>query len=342
MPTVLIDGKPVQAREGERLINVIRLAGIEVPTLCHMADRLAWTACMVCVVYDRDKGALVPSCSASVDGDMTIETDSDLVREARRTVIELLLSEHVGDCEAPCRRACPRHLDIPRMLRMAKAGTPLPARAPPCVDCAARCERACRRGRIDEAVAIRAVLLGAARAPEPVVREDPGFERTSCECISKMGRIRTEEIPALMLEADPGSRMVPLAGESAGVTPEEAGREAGRCMRCDCRAALDCRLRELAVSYAARQSRYRPDDRPLFRKVVGATNIVYEAGKCVRCGACVRITEAAGEHTGMALIDRGTDMRIAPALDVPLEEAMAGVAGECVAACPSGALAYKE
>ena len=58
---------------------------------------------MVCVVHEMKSNKLVPACSTLVSDGMEIETRNERVRAARKDTLDLLLSEHVGDCEAPCR-----------------------------------------------------------------------------------------------------------------------------------------------------------------------------------------------------------------------------------------------
>jgi len=95
---------------------------------------------------------------------MVVESETEEMHMARRTALELLLSDHRGDCEGPCRLACPAHLDIPTMLRQIAAGAlraaiatvkahmPLPATLGRI--CPALCERGCRRGQHDAPVSI--------------------------------------------------------------------------------------------------------------------------------------------------------------------------------------------
>ena len=64
----------------------------------------------------------MPACGAPVAEGMVVHTDTDEVRNARRTALELLLGEHVGDCMGPCHVLCPATMDIPRMLRQIAAG----------------------------------------------------------------------------------------------------------------------------------------------------------------------------------------------------------------------------
>lgn len=145
-------------------MEVIRDMGIEVPSMCYLKDAERFTSCMLCVVKDGNTGKIIPSCSLEAAENMDIITMDGEIREARRMALELLLSEHVGDCEAPCQVTCPAHMDIPLMNRLLAAGKFDEALkvikrdiALPSVlgrICPAPCEGACRRKSIDEAVSI--------------------------------------------------------------------------------------------------------------------------------------------------------------------------------------------
>jgi len=159
-----IDNREMEVPEGTTLIEVIRGTGIEVPSMCYLEDAEHFTSCMVCVVKERSSGKIIPSCSLEAVDGMDIISMDDEVQEARRTSLELLLSEHVGDCEAPCQITCPAHMDIPLMNRLLAAGKFHEALiavkrdiALPSVlgrICPAPCEGACRRKSIDESVSI--------------------------------------------------------------------------------------------------------------------------------------------------------------------------------------------
>ena len=107
--------------------------------------------------------------------------------EARKTALELLLSEHVGDCEAPCQITCPAHMDIPLMNRLLARGKFAEALqvvkkdiALPSVlgrICPAPCEGACRRRSVDEAVSI--CLLKRFAGDEDLEVRIPGSLRNS-------------------------------------------------------------------------------------------------------------------------------------------------------------------
>ena len=155
----------VEVADGATLLEAAQRAGAEVPTLCYLKELGAITSCMVCVVKDLAGGRMLPACSAKVSDGMRIDTDSEEVRAARREILRMLLSEHVGDCEGPCARICPAGLNIPRMLRYIAAGDMEAAAQIAKRDlifpatlghlCSAPCEKGCRRALYDAPVSIR-------------------------------------------------------------------------------------------------------------------------------------------------------------------------------------------
>ncbi len=164
MVKLRIDNREVEAEEGAVLMEVIRATGAEVPSMCYLEGEEHFTSCMVCVVKDRASGKIIPSCSLQAEEGMDIVSGDREVLEARRMALELLLSEHVGDCEAPCQVTCPAHMNIPLMnrllargefreaLKVVKRDIALPAVLGRI--CPAPCEGACRRKTIDQPVSI--------------------------------------------------------------------------------------------------------------------------------------------------------------------------------------------
>ena len=122
MPTLKIDGQSVTVPEGTTILEAAREIGVEIPTLCYREGLPAQTACMVCVVRVDDGERLRPSCATTVRDGMVVETDTDEILHVRRMALELMLSDHLGDCLGPCQLACPAGMDIPRMIRQIVAG----------------------------------------------------------------------------------------------------------------------------------------------------------------------------------------------------------------------------
>jgi len=103
MPTLLVDDIPVEVPEGTTILEAARRVGVRIPTLCYLESLQAIGACRVCLVEVEGAKTLVPSCVTPVSDGMKVKTNSRRVREARRTVVELLLSDHDGDCQT-CER----------------------------------------------------------------------------------------------------------------------------------------------------------------------------------------------------------------------------------------------
>lgn len=93
-----IDGRAVEAREGETVINAARRAGIDIPTLCYHPAVGRIGSCRVCIVEIQGARTLPASCVTPVADGMVVRTNTHAVREARRTVVELLLAAHPQDC----------------------------------------------------------------------------------------------------------------------------------------------------------------------------------------------------------------------------------------------------
>lgn len=117
-----INGKEVSAQPGETILKVAERNGIEIPTLCFNQKISKTTSCFVCVVKDLKTGKFLPSCSACPAPGQNIDASSEEVRDMRRTALGLLLSEHTGDCEAPCTMACPAHASVEEYVRAGRNG----------------------------------------------------------------------------------------------------------------------------------------------------------------------------------------------------------------------------
>ena len=98
MATISVNGTSVTAREGANLLEVLKENKIRVPALCHMPDLFPTGACRMCVVEIDGQRGLTPSCSATVTDGMVIRTHTQRVVRARKTIVELLLSNHPDDC----------------------------------------------------------------------------------------------------------------------------------------------------------------------------------------------------------------------------------------------------
>ncbi len=161
---ILVDDKSIQVNEGTTVLQAARELGIEIPTMCYHEGLETHASCMMCMVKDSQTGKLFTSCSVPAEDGMAVITRDEEIIEARRTALELLLSDHTGDCEAPCQLACPAHMNIPEMNRLLAANKtdeacqlvlqdiPMPGVIGRI--CPAPCEKVCKRKDVDEAVSI--------------------------------------------------------------------------------------------------------------------------------------------------------------------------------------------
>jgi NADPH-dependent glutamate synthase beta subunit-like oxidoreductase len=164
MLKITIDNQTTEVEPGTTVLQAAALLGIEIPTMCYLEGHSCHPSCMVCMVKDADRGNFFTSCAMPAAEGMNIIATSDEVSDIRRQALELLLSDHVGDCEAPCTLTCPAGMDIPLMNRLIANGEFEKSLeivreeiALPLIlgyICPAPCEKACRRKPIDGAVSI--------------------------------------------------------------------------------------------------------------------------------------------------------------------------------------------
>jgi iron-only hydrogenase group A len=117
MITLTINNIQIEVPEGTSILNAARDAGIKIPSLCYVEGLQAIGACRVCVVEVEGSRNLVAACSMPVSQGMKVHTNTRRVREARRTVVELLLSEHNGECQT-----CDRNEDCELQALSAELG----------------------------------------------------------------------------------------------------------------------------------------------------------------------------------------------------------------------------
>ncbi len=93
-----VNSRQISVTEGETLLTALQRNGIKVPTLCHMNRFSPTGACRLCVVEVEGKRDLITSCSYPVEPHMKVLTNSQRVIKARKSLVELLLSNHPDDC----------------------------------------------------------------------------------------------------------------------------------------------------------------------------------------------------------------------------------------------------
>lgn len=159
-----LDGRQVEVEAGTTILAAAKAQGTFIPTFCANEKLKPYGSCFVCVVEVEGRVNLLPSCATAVAEGMVVRTESERVQKARRTCVELLLSDHYGDCLGPCMTACPAGIDIPgfikhlalgqdrEALELIKHNMPLPGVLGRV--CTRPCETACRRQLVEKPIAI--------------------------------------------------------------------------------------------------------------------------------------------------------------------------------------------
>jgi len=206
---VTLNGTVYEAEPGQTILDVARMNGVNIPTLCYLAGLSPVGACRVCLVEVEKSPSLVAACTAPVVDGMKILTHSERVLNARRFVVELLVSCHPLDC----------------------------------------------------------------------------------------------------------------------MTCEKTG---------------DCALQNLAYELGVTTTREEEGGR--YGYPVDSSNpfIVRDYNKCILCQRCVRVCDEIQGISAIASTNRGFDTKIATAFDGPLQESNCVFCGQCVQACPVGALVPKK
>ncbi|MVX66439.1 4Fe-4S dicluster domain-containing protein [Clostridium chromiireducens] len=94
---MIVDGDRIEFDKEKNILDLVRKAGIELPTLCYYSDLSIYGACRMCVVED-EKGAIIASCSTPPKDKMVIKTNTPKLHNHRKMILELLLSTHCRDC----------------------------------------------------------------------------------------------------------------------------------------------------------------------------------------------------------------------------------------------------
>lgn len=318
---IYIDNKEVEVCGQDTLLTELRRLGIEVPTLCHSEQHRHVASCMVCMVKNVSNGQMIPSCSTKPTEGMRIETSSEEVLDMRRLSLELLLSDHRADCEAPCTQVCAKGLDVAQLLLYYDRGETAKAKAvlmakkeagetvPFCDGCEKTpCEKACRRRTIDSPVAIREIIAEVEQsAIAPAIDFTSAAKLGKDQFCSRLGRYTETERERMKEIYDTHSR----------------------CLHCACEGREKCALRQLSNKAGIRSSRFGVSSAlPVKEQIKVTDRLLFEPAKCIRCGLCVYNTE-----DGFTFQNRGFDMQVV----IP-ENSKKNIDEEIARICPTGAL----
>ncbi len=169
---ITINGKTCTANEGDTVLKIAADNGIEIPNMCFDSRMEAYGGCGLCLIEADGIGKLLRACSTIASDNMVIHTDSERVFKARKIALELLMSDHEGDCLGPCTLHCPAGTDCQGYVgsiaggdytdavRIIKEKVPLPASIGRI--CPHPCETACRRQLVEEPISIACLKSFAA------------------------------------------------------------------------------------------------------------------------------------------------------------------------------------
>jgi len=351
MVKLKINNAEYEAPEGLTILDVAKSAGFNIPTLCFKEGLPHYSSCMVCMVKDNRTNNFIPSCSALIQEGMDIDISGDEVIALRSKAIELLLSEHRAECEAPCKVVCPAGYNIPLMNRLIAAkdfegAVKLSLVATKvsglhCIGCKAYCENACRRKKVDQPVSIRNMQLFIYSKykveVEVKVKEEgkSGNENRKAgkRFNSMIGKLEPSELQEWIKES---TEKLNRFREIADF--DSAASEAESCMHCDCRAADDCKLRDLAEEFSLKNPKDKLVNSPIVKKINHNTGLIFENAKCIKCGLCVRLCEELKEEPALCFIHRGFVSIISEPLTEEFDNILKNRSKEVIEICPTGAL----
>ncbi|MDR2712685.1 MAG: FAD-dependent oxidoreductase [Clostridiales bacterium] len=161
---ILVDGREVTATEDYLLLDVLEDAGIEIPHLCHDVSLEPYGGCGLCLVEIAGQTRPARACATKVWPGMEVVTENEAIHSARALSLQLLLSDHLGDCRPPCYNACPGNNDCQgyigliangqplAALKLIKENNPIPASIGRV--CPHPCQDDCRRGLLEGPLSI--------------------------------------------------------------------------------------------------------------------------------------------------------------------------------------------
>lgn len=170
MVRIIVKGREMEVSEDKTLLQGLREKGEHIPGMCYDFELDPYGSCRLCLV-ETPRG-VTTSCTLKPMEGLEIETLNEKIIGMRKTALELMLSDHYGDCIGPCQDGCPAHSDVQGYLALIAMGRYheavklmkekyiLPAVLGRV--CPAFCEDACRRNLVDEPLAIRQLKRFAA------------------------------------------------------------------------------------------------------------------------------------------------------------------------------------
>ena len=103
-----------------------------------------------------------------------------------------------------------------------------------------------------------------------------------------------------------------------------------------------CKLRQLTIDYDVNLNRFTSGERMRYQRNVEHPLVCFEAGKCIRCGNCIKVAGDHQETLGLTFIGRGFDVHVGVPFHESMRDGLLEAARAAVAACPTGALTLRE
>lgn len=167
-----INGKEVITEAGKTVLQAALDNNINIPHLCFDERLEVYAGCGLCLIEIEGQPKTARACATPVADGLVVRSDTKKVVEARNTALNLLVSQHIGDCKPPCTLNCPAETDVQgyvglvankqplESLKLIKEKLPLPA----CIGrvCPHPCEKACRRQHVEDSVSIACIKTYAA------------------------------------------------------------------------------------------------------------------------------------------------------------------------------------
>ena len=194
---ITIDGKKISGNSGDTILSIATANGIEIPTLCYDERVKLYGACGLCIVEAEGIPKLLRSCATIATDGMVIHTDTERVVQSRKIALELLMSDHEGDCLGPCKLNCPAGTNCQEYIKQIALGNdkkaveiikqklPLPASIGRV--CPHPCETACRRRLVEEPLSIAFMKYFA--ADNDLNADMPYLPKTAPETGKRIGII---------------------------------------------------------------------------------------------------------------------------------------------------------
>ena len=161
---ITVNGIEMTGNKGETILTIAAKNGVEIPNLCYSPNLKLYGACGLCLIEAEGMPKLMRACSAVANDGMVLSTETERVKKARKIALELLMSDHEGDCVAPCSLNCPAHTDIQGYVKQIALGNDSEAvriikekiSIPASVGriCPHPCESNCRRRLVEEPLSI--------------------------------------------------------------------------------------------------------------------------------------------------------------------------------------------